>query len=114
MQWVNNIVVKYIEEVKRVQGLPAQQYSILYIDAWSVHRSEAFRDWMQATHPLIRLIFVPATCTGILQPADVGLQRVIKHRLKVSAWLCHGSLRHVYRMLLHAHAEAIRPFWPNG
>lgn len=79
---MEQIVIPYIKEVKLEQGLPDKQYAILYIDCWSVHRSQDFRDWMKAVHPLILLIYVPATCTGILQPADVGLQRVVKHRLK--------------------------------
>ncbi len=30
-------------------------------------------------------MFVPAGCTGLFQPCDVGFQRVFKHALKVSA-----------------------------
>ncbi|KAJ9099726.1 hypothetical protein QFC20_005604 [Naganishia adeliensis] len=82
--WVDEIVVRYIEKVKKEKSLQDDQFAILYIDAWAVHRSEAFRDWMREHHPTILLVCVPATCTGVLQPADVGLQRVIKHRLKMS------------------------------
>ncbi|KAJ9091565.1 hypothetical protein QFC20_007608 [Naganishia adeliensis] len=86
---VDEIVVRYIEKVKREKSLPDDQFAILYIDAWAVHRSEAFHNWMRERHPIILLVFVPATCTGVLRPADVGLQRVIKHRLKAlfAEWL---------------------------
>ena len=40
---------------------------------------------MAANHPYIIILFVPAGCTGLFQPCDVGLQRVFKHSLKVSA-----------------------------
>jgi hypothetical protein len=81
-QWVEEIVLFYVREVKLQPGLPDKQCTILYVDCWSVHRSEEFRHWIRATQLLILLIFVPATCTGILHPAEVGLQRVVKHRLK--------------------------------
>ncbi|PUU72584.1 hypothetical protein B9Z19DRAFT_1009031, partial [Tuber borchii] len=31
------------------------------------------------------LVFVPAGCTGIFQPCDVGLQRFYKHHIKLEA-----------------------------
>ncbi|KAF9502731.1 hypothetical protein BS47DRAFT_1403181 [Hydnum rufescens UP504] len=57
-------------------------HMLLYIDAWSVHRSNELSAWMKRKHPNIKVTFVPAGCTGILQPADVGLQRVIKHFIR--------------------------------
>ena len=46
---------------------------ILYLDFWSVHRSQEFRDWIKAELPEIVVLDVPASCTGLLQPCDVGL-----------------------------------------
>ncbi|KAF9218271.1 hypothetical protein BS17DRAFT_181173 [Gyrodon lividus] len=40
--------------------------------------------WMKEFHPTIVLQFVPGGCTSILQPCDVGIQRVFKHLLKHS------------------------------
>jgi hypothetical protein len=52
------------------------------IDYWSVHISKDFRAWMKRTSPLIHLLFVPANCTSIFQPADVILQRPFKHAFR--------------------------------
>ena len=41
--------------------------------------------WMITFHPTIIVMFVPAGCTGLFQPCDVGLQRIFKHSLKISA-----------------------------
>lgn len=41
--------------------------------------------WMWKTHSTIIIIFVPAGCTGLFQPCDVGVQLPIKHSLKKSA-----------------------------
>jgi hypothetical protein len=40
---------------------------------------------MWKTHSTIIIIFVPAGCTGLLQPCNVGVQLPIKHSLKRSA-----------------------------
>jgi hypothetical protein len=40
---------------------------------------------MATTHDTIIILFVPAGCTGLFQPADVGFQRIFKHSLKISA-----------------------------
>jgi hypothetical protein len=41
--------------------------------------SREFIDWIKEVHPTILLIFIPANCTSIYQPADVILQRPFKH-----------------------------------
>jgi len=40
---------------------------------------------MVVNHDTIIILFVPAGCTGLLQPSDVGFQRIFKHSLKISA-----------------------------
>ena len=58
---------------------------ILYLDCWSVHRSQEFRDWIKTEHPEIIVLYVPAGCTGLFQSCDVGLQGLFKHTVKQSA-----------------------------
>jgi hypothetical protein len=53
-------------------------HAVLILDCWSVHTSKDFREWMKETHPHYHLVYVPAGCTGIAQPADVILQRPLK------------------------------------
>lgn len=40
---------------------------------------------MAANHETIIILFVPAGCTGLFQPCDVGFQRIFKHSLKILA-----------------------------
>jgi len=40
---------------------------------------------MKAKHPTIIISFVPGGCTGLWQPLDVGIQRVLKQSMKCSA-----------------------------
>ena len=82
--YVTNILGPYFESHRQQLGLP-NQICIWQIDCWSVHRSLEFRSWMSAAFPWIRIHFVPANCTGIFQPCDVGIQRVLKLAIRRSA-----------------------------
>ena len=64
--------------------LSADAKMILYLDCWSVHRSPEFWNWIKDTRPEIIVLYVPAGCTGLFQPCDVGLQRLFKHSVKQS------------------------------
>lgn len=86
---VDTIIAPYFERQKTKLGLPQAQKSIWQIDVWSVHRSVAFRKWMKENHSNIIIHFVPAGCTGVFQPCDVGIQRIMKHSLKRS---CHRDI----------------------
>jgi hypothetical protein len=81
---VNDIIAPYMDDTKVELNLPPSQCSLWKIDCWSVHKSEEFRDWMKETHPSIIISFVPGNCTGVWQPLDVGIQRVLKQSIKRS------------------------------
>ncbi len=86
---VDNIIVPYLDATKKELGLPESQFSIWKIDCWSVHKSEDFMTWMRTNHPRIIVLFVPANCTGVWQPLDVGLQHVMKLSIKRA---CHRDM----------------------
>jgi hypothetical protein len=82
---VDDIIAPYFDKTKAELKLPSTQCSIWKIDCWSVHRSKEFLGWMKKAHPTIIIIFVPGGCTGVFQPLDVGIQRVMKLSMKRSA-----------------------------
>jgi hypothetical protein len=82
---VTDIIAPYFNKKKAELNLPATQCSLWKIDCWSVHRSEEFRSWLKRHHPTILLCFVPANCTGLFQPLDVGIQRPMKQCMKRSS-----------------------------
>ncbi|KAK7016186.1 hypothetical protein VNI00_018970 [Paramarasmius palmivorus] len=82
-EWVTNIFQPYVRSIiESDPTLEDDQKAILYIDAYPVHTSKAFHEWICTQHPNIILLYVPQNCTGKFQPADVGLQRPIKHFVK--------------------------------
>jgi hypothetical protein len=64
-------------------------HAVLLFDCWSVHKSEAFLNWLTSTYPLFHPVFIPAGCTGKAQPADVILQRPMKAAFmnEYTAWM---------------------------
>ncbi|KAJ2925554.1 hypothetical protein H1R20_g11541, partial [Candolleomyces eurysporus] len=84
-EWMKEILQPWVEEYIRSHDLPGNQKLILFIDCYPVHISEEFRTYVFKEFPNVFLIFVPANCTGIMQPADVGLNRVIKHSIRQAA-----------------------------
>ena len=76
-----HILVLYPEDHRQDYN----QICIWQIDCWSVHWSEEFRGWMYNTYPWIWIHYVPANCTGLFQPCDVGIQCVLKLAIRRSA-----------------------------
>jgi hypothetical protein len=84
-EWVEHVLVPFIRSQIELLSLEEDQKAILLLDTYPVHTGEEFRTLMHEKYPNIFLTFIPANCTPILQPADFGLQRVFKHKLKLSA-----------------------------
>ncbi|KAJ7173829.1 hypothetical protein C8R46DRAFT_1032050 [Mycena filopes] len=81
--WVEGVLVPWRAKIiESRDDLDEDQLMIAYLDIYAVHIGEEFRSLIFKEFPFIILIFVPGSCTGLFQPADVGLQRVAKHILK--------------------------------
>ena len=82
--YVTKILVPYFESHCQQLNL-SNQTCIWQIDCWSVHQSLEFRSWMQGNCPWIQIHYVPANCTSLFQPCDVGIQRILKLAIRRSA-----------------------------
>jgi hypothetical protein len=81
-EFVDKILSSYrIAQIEEL-NLPTNQEMIWLIDCWSVHISKEFRAWIKKNYPQIHLLFIPANCTSVHQPADVILQRPFKHAFR--------------------------------
>ncbi len=65
-----------------LKALPADQEMIWLIDCWSVNINKEFMEWMKIHHPKIHVLYIPANCTSVFQPADVVIQRPFKHAFR--------------------------------
>jgi hypothetical protein len=82
---VNEIIAPYFDATKAELGLDDDQLSIWKIDCWSIHKSDQFLSWMKTNYPNIYVSFIPGSCTGVWQPLDVGIQRIMKLSMQRSA-----------------------------
>ena len=82
LQTMQEYVENVLEPWRRKQGADSEM--ILLLDAWSVHRSKEFRNWMSSNHAKIHLVYIPANCTSMLQVADVALNRPFKSSIRKS------------------------------
>ena len=57
-------------------------FAVLLLDCWKIHKSKEFLDWVKKRYPKYLVLFIPAGCTGKLQPQDIVLQRVFKHLIR--------------------------------
>ncbi len=82
-EWIAAIMQPYVISIIEANpDLPKDQKSVLFINIYPVHKSEAFTTHVYTEYPCVIIIFVPGNCTGIFQPADIGLQHVVKHHQK--------------------------------
>ncbi|KAJ3007872.1 hypothetical protein NUW54_g3377 [Trametes sanguinea] len=88
-KWILEVLDPFLARQRAAGTLPDDEMALLLIDVWLIHiakkHPDDFLPCMKLTHQNVIIIFVPGGCTGSFQPADVGLQRVVKHVIKQSA-----------------------------
>ena len=77
---VHTVLLPYAERVKEECGLPASQKALLILDVFRAHRTEDVLDELRSSGFVLE--FVPANCTGELQPLDVSTNQPYKAQLK--------------------------------
>ena len=85
-EYCNEVLIPYFEKEKASLDLPPEQTSLLVLDIFAAHRTNEFLNLLKDAN--IKVIFVPAGCTGELQPLDVSVNGEFKHALKgkFSSW----------------------------
>jgi hypothetical protein len=71
---IERVLLPHSEHMIELYQLDSDAHMLLQLDAWAVHRSAQFRDWIKREHPRIHLTYVPPNCTSKLKLADVALQ----------------------------------------
>ena len=80
LEYVDSILVPYLTKTRIQQDLSEEQVSLLICDVFAAHRCESFLDKLEANH--IKVVYIPAGCTGELQPLDISVNQVYKVELK--------------------------------
>lgn len=88
--YLHGIISPFVEK-KKVELNAPNSHVVLIFDCWSVHKSEDFLTFLRESFPTYHPVFVPAGCTSKAQPADVIMQRPLKHGVadEFSAWMAN-------------------------
>jgi transposase-like protein len=76
--WVDGVLVPHLQQ--RAAGSPVK----LFLDQFSAHETEGLKARMGELG--VQLELIPAGCTWLLQPIDVGIGKPFKDRLRQKWW----------------------------
>ena len=76
LEYIHTILVPYMEKQREEHNLPGDAVGLCIFDVFAAHRCEEFLKELEANH--MKYIFVPAGCTGQLQPLDVAVNDPFK------------------------------------
>jgi hypothetical protein len=105
-EFVGKVLQPFLNQQRERLQLPLDFPAVWIIDCWPVHISANFLTFMGERYPNIRLLFVPANCTGRMQPADLCGQRELKCCLKaIGTMFATVQVREALKKLAHLSEE---------
>lgn len=78
LQYADKILLPYLD-VKRDH---ANQKALIILDVFAAHRCESFKEKLKSMNCF--MVYVPAGCTGDLQPLDLSVNDEYKHLMKAA------------------------------
>ena len=75
-------------QIEQLSCCRTQKWILLW-DVYYVHRLDSILEWVADTYPNCILLYVPASCTSMLQSLDVAVNSVLKRLITsfFAAWL---------------------------
>ncbi len=80
IEYFDKVLFPYISKVKKDLGLPEEQKSLIIFDLFKAHQKEEVINHLKNNH--CRMKYVPASCTGDLQPLDASGNKKLKDSLE--------------------------------
>ena len=80
LQYIDNVVIPYFSAARTELELPDDQVCLAIFDVFAAHRCTTVLQKLSAHH--IHQVFVPASCTGELQPLDLSVNDEFKALMK--------------------------------
>ena len=78
--YIEKVIVPYIERKKQELKLPSSQRALCIIDGFKAHCTSDVIKLLD--HHGIDIVYVPANCTGELQPLDLSVNKSVKDIIK--------------------------------
>ena len=80
IEYLEKVIIPYVVETRKGLDLPDDHPALAIFDVFSAHRCSSVLAKLQSNN--IHQVFVPAGCTGELQPLDVGVNVDFKQLMK--------------------------------
>lgn len=77
LEYIQCVIIPYVVETRNEFDLPEDQPVLAIFDIFAAHHYASVLEKLQSNN--IHQIFVPASCTGELQPLDVGVNDRLKN-----------------------------------
>ena len=82
LQYLDNVIIPYFAATRRELDLPDDHLCLAIFDVFAAHRCDSVLKKLSSNH--IHQVFVPAACTGELQPLDLAVNSEFKALMKES------------------------------
>ena len=82
VEYLEEIIIPYVTEIRNKLDLADDHAALALFDVFAAHRCSSVLAKLQAHN--IHQVFIPAGCTGQLQPLDVGVNQEFKQLMKNS------------------------------
>jgi len=79
LRYIDTVILPYVNKQRSVLNKP-DKAALCIFDVFRAHQSEALLQKLKDNN--IWYVFVPASCTGELQPLDISVNKVYKEKLK--------------------------------
>ena len=80
LHFIDHVLVPYFQTTREMLGLDKDQKTLALFDVFAAHRCDSVLQALQKNN--IKYCFVPANCTGELQPLDLTVNQFFKQELK--------------------------------
>ena len=80
LHFIESVLVPYVQSTRERLGLEKDHFAVALFDVFAAHRCDSVLQSLEKNH--IKCIFIPANCTGELQPQDLTVNQVFKQELK--------------------------------
>ena len=82
LEYLDCVIIPYVVETRNALDLPEDQPALALFDVFAAHRCSSVLEKLRCSN--IHQVFIPADCTGELQPLDVGVNDRFKNLMKNS------------------------------
>ena len=103
VEYVNQIVVSYIQEKRQVLNLSANQPALVLFDVFKGQCQEEIFQILEDNN--IYYVIIPANCTDQLQPLDLSVNKPAKDSMKPKFQMWYGDL--IYEQLQQNISEPV-------